>query len=73
MIWYIREHDIRANAARNRLGRFLLPLILIKIWRVIDFKEIVRLCEVRRKPKVRQQRNLLLISFGVFFRNQLKE
>jgi hypothetical protein len=73
MIWYFREHDNSANAERNRLGKFLLPLILIKISRVIDLKEVVGLGEMRRKLKVLQQRNLLLISFGVFLRNQLKE
>lgn len=73
MIWFFREHDIRANAEPNRLGRFLSPLILIKISRVIDLKEVVRLREVRRKLKVLQRRNLLLISFGVFLWNQLKE
>jgi len=50
-----------------------MPLIIIKISHVIDLKEIVGLGEVRRKLKVLQQRNLLLISFGVFLRNHLKE
>jgi len=73
MVWYFPEQDIRANAEPNGLGTFLLPVILIKISRVIDLKEAVGLREVRRKLKVLQRRNLLLISFGVFLWNQLKQ
>jgi len=73
VVWFFSEYDIRANADPNRLGRFLLLLILIKISRVIVLKEVVGLREVRRKLKVLQRRNLLLISFGVFLWNQLKE
>jgi hypothetical protein len=73
MVWLFCEHDISANAEPAQLGGFLLPLILIKISRVIYLKEVVGLREVKRKLKVLQRRNLLLISFGVFLWNQLEE